>query len=293
MPTDKTHVMDVNEANFEYAVISGSQSRPVVVDFWADWCQPCKVLGPLLERLADEFQGAFLLAKVNVEQAPQLAATFGAQSIPMVLLVKQGQVVDQFVGALPEREVRKFLKAHIEAPAEKVAKNGWELERAGDLSAAAAAYRSALVKDANDGEANLGLGRIFLSRLEIDKAEEQLKKVDEASFAARQANWHVQAFEFWRDAARAAQAPPPPPQSAAVENLNANANANAQLAQAAALAASRDYEKALAALLQVLEQDRSYRDGLARKAMLSIFGLLGADSEITQTYQTRMAAMLY
>ena len=290
MPTDKTHVMDVNEANFEYAVISGSQSRPVVVDFWADWCQPCKVLGPLLERLADEFQGAFLLAKVNVEQAPQLAATFGAQSIPMVLLVKQGRVVDQFVGALPEREVRKFLKAHIEAPAEKVAKSGWELERAGDLSAAEAAYRDALKKDANDGEANLGLGRILLSRLEIDKAEEQLKKVDEVSSSARQANWHVQALEFWRDAARAAQAPPQP---AAAEDLNANANANAQLAQAAALVASRDYEKALAALLQALERDRSYRDGLARKAMLSLFGVLGADNDITKTYQTRMASMLY
>ncbi|HEY8682140.1 MAG TPA: thioredoxin, partial [Rhodanobacter sp.] len=116
-----THVFDVDQQNFETEVLQGSLTTPVLVDFWATWCEPCKTLGPMLEKLAGEYHGAFRLGKVDVDKQQELAGMFGIKSIPTVMLVKDGQVLDGFSGALPEGQLREFLSRHVqplEAPAQ-------------------------------------------------------------------------------------------------------------------------------------------------------------------------------
>jgi len=120
----------------------------VVVDFWAPWCGPCRVLGPLLEQLAEEYGGAFMLAKVNVDESPQLASAFGVQSIPMVVGLRDGKIASEFVGALPERQVREFLAQVLPSEAEQLAAEGAALAAAGEPDKAEAAYRRALELDA-------------------------------------------------------------------------------------------------------------------------------------------------
>src|SRR5512139_3596528 len=138
------HAFDVSDADFETRVLQRSRQVPVVVDFWAPWCGPCRVLGPLLERLAEEYAGAFMLAKVNVDESPQLASAFGVQSIPMVIGVRDGKIASEFVGALPELQVREFLSRVLPSEAEQLAAQGADHAAAGECDKAEAAYRRAL-----------------------------------------------------------------------------------------------------------------------------------------------------
>lgn len=169
------HVIDVDESNFENEIIQFGMDTPVVVDLWAEWCGPCKTLGPILEALALEADGAFRLAKVDVDKNPRLAQMFRAQSIPMVLALYQGQIVDQFVGALPKAEARKWLEAVLEAagtsfPVDDVAP--------ADPGAAEPYWQAKLTADASDGEAMLQLGRLYLTTGRGDQATELLGRID-------------------------------------------------------------------------------------------------------------------
>jgi len=281
-------VIDVTEANFEYAVMAASRHRPVLVDFWAEWCQPCKVLGPILEKLAAEYKGAFLLAKINVEQAPYLAEQFQAQSIPMVLLVKEEQVAGHFLGALTEDQVREFLQQHIPTEADRGSEDAVEIERSGDLSAAEAAYRRALEADPKQPAASLGLARVLLARCQIDEAAAQLTQVDEASPAATHATRHKDALDFWHEAVGCGD------EAECRSNVENSPHDNdKQLKYAACLATNGKIPEALETLLGILGRDKSYRDGLARKAMLSLFDFFAETSEIPREYQSRMATLLY
>jgi putative thioredoxin len=186
MPTSSPHVIEATEASFQKEVLEAAQKRPVVIDFWATWCEPCKTLGPTLEGLAQEQAGSFLLAKVDVDRNPRLAQYFQAQSIPMVIAVYQGALVDQFVGALPPAEVRKWLESVLArcgiAP-KTVDKPPTEPE------AVEAYWRAKIAKDAKDGRALLELGRLLLRLGRDQEATETLAKVEPrmAEFNAAQA----------------------------------------------------------------------------------------------------------
>lgn len=150
-------VVDVGTEDFESVVMTGSQTQPVLVDFWADWCAPCKQLAPILESLADEYQGAFVLAKVDTEAHQMLAAQVGVRSLPTVLLVINGQVADHFMGALPESEVRAFLDKHVQAPVADPLHAARDLIDAGELDAAIDALNTLLANDDQNHEAFLEL----------------------------------------------------------------------------------------------------------------------------------------
>jgi putative thioredoxin len=169
-----THVVDVTDADFEQVVIEGSKQRPVVVDMWASWCAPCRTLGPILEKVADERNGAFLLAKLDVDAnavGNALLRAVQSQGIPTVVAFRDGQPVNMFIGAYPEQEVNRFIDTIVPTEAEVEAVEALADEAAGDLESAEAGYREALEKDPSNGEAAVGLARIFANRGELDQAE--------------------------------------------------------------------------------------------------------------------------
>lgn len=171
-----SHVIDVDERSFEKSVLDASFERPVVVDLWATWCGPCKQLSPVLEGLAAEAEGQWLLAKVDVDQSPRLAQYFQAQSIPMVLAIYQGQLLSQFAGAIPKREIERWLD-------EVFRRAGLELKKAAtqeapaDPDQAIAFYRRRLGQRADDNASKLALGRLLFARGDVADAEKILQEI--------------------------------------------------------------------------------------------------------------------
>src|SRR5215207_11720040 len=163
-------VRDVHDADFDSAVIRRSYEAPVVVDFWAPWCGPCRMLGPILERLADEAGGDWELVKVNTDENPRVATEYRIEGIPAVKGFKDGRVVAEFTGALPEPQVRAFLQNIVPSEADRLAASAAEMEHGGYLATAEDRYREALAKDANHARATVGLARVLAARDQMDEA---------------------------------------------------------------------------------------------------------------------------
>ncbi|MCF7977458.1 MAG: thioredoxin [Chromatiaceae bacterium] len=286
--TDSAHIAAVTATDFEQIVIQGSFERPVLVDFWADWCAPCRQMMPILSRLAEEFKGQFFLAKVDTEAEQALAAQFGIRSLPTVQLSKNGQAVDQFMGALPEGQIREFLSRHISRASDQLLDQARQAMADGDLNAASALIERAKQDDPDNS-------RVFIAQV-------QLKAVEGDAAGALELLEHTPldlaadpelAAIRGRLAFSAAVADAPAAE-ALQTTLKANPGDNdARYQLAAHQVLAGDNEAALENLLTLLKRDRQYGDDAARKGMVAIFDLLGGSGELVSRYRAKMLSSLY
>jgi putative thioredoxin len=278
-------VFDATDATFERDVLERSKTTPVVVDFWAPWCGPCRTLGPLLERLTAEHAGAFLLAKVNIDENPGLAGAFRVQSIPMVVGLRDGQLAGHFVGAQSESAVRDLIARLLPGPGETLGDEGQALLAAGQLAEAEAVFRQALAKDPRAGAALVGLAQVHAERGEDDAALALLEQVEPGP--GRQDADRLAAAIRIRQVGAVDTA-------ALRERVAADPkDLDARFGLAQALAAAGQYEEALQHYLAIVAQDRSFRDDAARRAMIDVFDLLGSGDELADRYRSELAKVLF
>jgi putative thioredoxin len=281
-------VVDVGDADFASEVIERSARQPVIVDFWAPWCGPCRQLGPALERVVQAQGGAVRLAKVNVDQSPQVARRFGVQSIPLVIAFKNGAPVAEFVGAQPEPVLRRFVASLLPSEADKLVAEALELHAGGHANAAEERLRGALAQDPRHSEALLALARVLAERGQTAEALGLLERISAAPAHLEQAAEKLAAELRTAESAPAADLAALRARAAAAPDDLA-----AQLELGRALAAARRYEEALPALLTVVERDKGFADEGARKAMLDVFGLLGGDHPLVAEYRRKLSSVLF
>ncbi len=280
--------INVTRTNFDDVVLQGSGRRPVLVDFWAPWCGPCRTLGPILDRIATEYAGRLTLAKLNTEDEPELAGSFGVRSIPNCKLFIDGNVVDEFTGALPEGAIRDFLAGALPSPAAPLVAAAKALMATGNADAALIKLDEAQAIDAQDEdllltqvEALLAAGRPADANALIGGIEASRRNMrDERRLAAIKARAAFAGDAGTDLATLARQAAAVPPDCAA------------KLAYARALAASGDYEPALEQLLAIVRTDRKFGDDVGRKMMLTVFAALPGDSDIVRRYRRELAGVL-
>lgn len=267
MSATMEHVVEATDATFEQLVIEGSKERPVVVDLWAAWCGPCRVIGPILEKVAGERDGAFLLAKVDVDAngvGQALLQAVGSQGIPTVVAFKDGQPASMFIGAYPEAEVNRFVDALLPSEADLGAEEAEAEYAAGDLDAAEAGFRDALEKEPGNKDASLGLAGVLIARGKLDEARPiVMAHLPDAGAEALHARIEVMG---WADEA-----------------------SPGALGAAKRDAAEGRWEPALKGMLGALGEDRD----AARQAMLTVFTVLGEEHELVTEHRRRLTASLY
>jgi putative thioredoxin len=264
--------------NFEKDVIERSHTIPVLVDFWAEWCAPCRMLGPILERLAEKYQGQWELAKVNTEQHQQAAMQYGVQSIPNVKLFIDGQVADEFVGALPEERVEQWLKKALPGKHQDQVKKAQQLLLDGNTRKAQKLLKPIVAAEPENHQAAVLLAQAYLEK-EPQKAVETVQNVTPASefFDAAEA---VRTFGGLFHAVKHVKQLPEDP----VKDLYLAAIKHIQ---------SGDFEQALQNFISVIRKNRNYQEDGARKACIAIFSFLGNDHELTRQYRSEMSSALY
>jgi putative thioredoxin len=271
-------ILEVAEADFDQEVIRYSSTTPVVVDFWAPWCVPCRMLSPMLEKLAAEAAGTFRLAKVNIDGNPGLAARFGVQSIPMLKSFRDGKIISQMVGAQPESEVRKFLRGIAPGPADQALAEAQGLLTARRWDEAEKAARRALELEPGNSAAALCLAKALLRGGKGSPALEILDR-----FPAGNESYTAERLR---------------PLAALLSEMESSADLPADAMEAGYLQSARllargNYPAALDGLIELLRRDKHFRNDEARKVYLAALEILGEDDPLTRQYRDELASVLF
>jgi putative thioredoxin len=269
VPPDAT-VVQVTDDTFMQVVLEESHRRPVVVDFWAEWCAPCRTIGPVLERLAQDRKGEFLLGKLDVDANPQAAAAFRIQSIPAVKAFRDGKLVDEFVGAIPETAIRQFLDFVLPSESDRLVAQAEALEEAGHVQDAEHGYRRAFELDAKNTGAALGLGRLAAARGDLEEARRLLAPLRPDPEAERVLATIEVAEWADGDAAEGALAGP------------------------TRAASEGRFSEALEGMLAIVRDAGPGEDrDQAREAMVKLFAVLGDADPLTVEYRRKLASALF
>jgi len=279
-------IQEITDDDFQKEVVVRSHEVPVLVDFWAAWCGPCRVLGPTLERLVNEAQGKFVLAKIDVDRSPRHAQAFGVRGIPTVIAFRNGKLVAEFSGALPEESVREFLKRVIPSEADANVARA-DARRKDDPDAAEALYREALSAEASHRGAAVGLAEILVTRGETAEASTLVDSlVPAGSLADRIA--HLQSEIKLR------RQKPEMSEGELRKRIDESDKAGPLLLDLGKLlAAEKRYPEALEVLLQAAQGDRKLAEGEAKDLMVEIFHAIGVRSPLADEYRTKLTRLLY
>jgi len=276
-------VFDATAANFEQEVILKSREVPVLVDFWATWCAPCKALGPILEKLAADYGGAFLLAKVDIDQEQQLAGYFQIRSVPTVMLLKDSRIIGGFPGALPEGQVRRFLAEHGVEPAPAAQAPAAPLDTAEEVER----LRTAVAAEPDKPELKLDLGLALVAAGEYAEADALLASLPANLGADPRAARARSRIEFGRIAAHA------PARAELERRVAADANdLTARHLLGVRLILAGEAEAGLELLLGLLKSHRGFEDGLPRRALVDAFNVID-DEALVRTFRRRMTGLLF
>ncbi|HEY4470840.1 MAG TPA: thioredoxin [Stellaceae bacterium] len=287
-------VKDVSTANFMAEVVDASFEQPVIVDFWAPWCGPCKQLGPVLEKVVRGANGAVRMVKLNIDENPEIAQQMRIQSIPAVYAFKDGRPVDGFVGALPESQVKQFVQrlgggAAGPSPVEEAMTMAKEASQSGDHATAAALYSQILQHEPEQWEALGGLVRALTARGELDKAHQALAQVPAAQANHAEIAAARSALELAEQAQKA---------MAGADKLKSRVEQNpddheARFELATALFGSGEREAAIDELLTLFKHDRKWNDEAARKQLVKFFEVMGPTDPLTLSARRRLSALMF
>ena len=282
MPASQAAI-DVTDATFATTVLEASKSRAVVVDFWAPWCGPCRVLGPIIEKVAASYSDDVALVKLNTDENQRTATQYRIQGIPAVKAFRDGKVIAEFTGAVPEPQVRTFFARLAPSPAEKAANEAERLAMSGDSAAAEQQFRAVLAQSPGNAGAIVGLAQILVARGERQEAATLVERAP-GDRRAKALKHRLFLDDF---AERHGS------EDLRGEAANAPRDPRARYRLGLMLAAGAQYEAALDELLESVRIDRAFADGAACKAALAVFDILGPDSPTTREYQRRLSGLLF
>jgi len=279
------HATDVSADTFQREVIDASREAPVLVDFWAPWCGPCRALTPVLEKLAEQYQGKFRLAKVNSDDNPELSRQFGVRSIPSVKAFVDGQLVDEFLGARPESAVRTFIDGLLPTPAELLRQEAADLASGGERDRALGLLAQATELEPMNDALHADTAEILLALGRIVEAKAAAGRMGPLASQDRRIGALLARLQFVDETA---------PDTAALDARIASNpdDLAARLAVAKALVMQQRYEPAMEQLLEIIRRDRKWNGEAGRKTMLSVFDLLGGQGELVSRYRRQLAAAL-
>jgi putative thioredoxin len=284
-----THSVDVNKANFQSLVIEASGTTPVIVDFWAPWCAPCRALTPILEKVTAEYAGRLVLAKINSDEEPELAASYGVRGIPAVKAFLGGEVIAEFTGALPEHAVRRFVENILPSPADDLQVQAFERYRADrDLDAAMALLDRAQEIDPKNEDLKFNRAALLVEAGRHAEARAMLETLAPLAQMDERVTHLRSRLDLAEGAVGAGS------EDALVKRIEANAgDLEARLKLAHVYVSREEYRPALEQLLAIVERDRKWGDDVARKTMLKVFEQMGNQGELVSEFRKRLARTMY
>ncbi|PAV26834.1 co-chaperone YbbN [Tamilnaduibacter salinus] len=285
---ESPYSFDATIDNFQEQVLQASMQTPVLVDVWAEWCEPCKTLMPMLEKLAEEYRGNFLLARVNADQQQELAGHLGVRSLPTVLLVKEGQAVDGFNGALPEGEIRKVLEKHVAAPAEDPYDKAHRLWEQGDKEGALAVLTEMNQQDPSNTDVLIDLAQLKAELGDLDTAQQVLDSLATEDRMQHKAKQLEARLKFLR---QAGELPP-------VADLDRRLEADPKDAEALHKRAlhhtlAEENGDAMALLIRLMQVAPEYEDGVAKTTLVELFEKLGNSDPNVRTYRRKLYTLMH
>jgi putative thioredoxin len=286
--SESPYIHNVGMQNFQQLVLEKSINKPVLVDFWADWCQPCQTIMPMLAKLAEEYGGKFELAKVNADDEQELAAHFGIKSLPTMKLFYQGQIVDERLGAVPESDIRAMLDKHIVSESAQFMQAAIMANQQGQTDRALELLNHALAKDPDNAELKVTIAQMVHAQGDTESATALLDSLDEEGSKLDGA------IKLRAEIKLADQIAALPDFGEIEQRLAQNPlDLEALLQKSRHLTARGEYDAAMECLLTIIRTDRGYEDDIGRNSLLELFDLLGGEHPSVQTYRRKLFTLLH